>query len=251
MSDLTCRGLTAVRNGQLLFSNVNLEIPNHQITGILGARHSGNYPLLRAFNRMLEIDGPIEISGQVLYQGREVYSPRTNVYEVRRQIVTIPAVPQPLPGSVYDHVSIGLRLRGWTKQVAIAEQVEKALETVGLWEHLKPRLAKRAASLPSEILPRLALATAIAAAPTHILWEEPGAELDPAESDLLYNAIKRLSGEYTFVFATDNPRLLARLSDVTVFMDQGRIIETGRTEDILERPRRPETEKYLTGQLDT
>lgn len=250
MCELTCRNLTAVRNGQILFSDINLEIPIHQITGILGSRHSGNYYLLRALNRMLEIDGPIEISGQVFYNGQEVYHPKTNVYELRKNIVTIPEVPQPLPGSVYDHVSIGLRLRGWTKQVAIAEQVEKALQTVGLWDELKPRLAKRAASLPANILPRLALATAIAAAPTHILWQEPGVELDPVESDLLYSAIRRLSGEYTFVFATENPNLLARLSDVTVFMEEGRIIETGRTEEILERPRRPETERYLTGQLD-
>lgn len=246
MSDLRCQDLTIVRNGQTLLSGVTLEIPSHTVVGFLGDTDSGIYPLLRALNRMLELDGPIDVSGQVYYRDQEVYSPRTKPNEIRRMVVTIPTHPQPLPGSIYHHVSAGLRIRGWTRQIAIAERVEWALEAVGLWRQLRSVLSQPAASLSPKLIPRLALATAIAPKPSHILWAEPGTGLDPVESDLLYTAIHRLAGDFTFVIATSQIQHLARLCDLTVFMKDGRVIEVNSTLQILERPKEKETELFIT-----
>ncbi len=246
MSELRCHDLTVVQNGQTLFSNVTLDFPGQQVIGLLGDRNSGVFPLLRALNRMLELDGPIDVSGQAYYQDKEIYSRRTKVNVIRQMVVTIPTNPLPLPGSIYDHVAAGLKIRGWSRPVAMAERVEAALEAVRLWDRLRPLLNQPAASLSPELMPRLALAAALAAKPTHILWAEPGAGLDPIESDLLFDAIRRAAQEHTLIIATSQIQHLARLSDITVFMQNGEVVEVNQTARILERPNERATELFIT-----
>ena len=206
MSELRCQDFTVVQNGRTLFSNVTIDFPDQQVTGLLGDRNSGILALLRALNRMLELDGPIDVSGQVFYKGQKVYSRKTKPQEIRKMVVTIPSNPLPLPGSIYDHVATGLRIRRWSRPVAMADRVEQALEAVDLWEELGPRLSEPAASVCPAQIPRLALASALAVSPTHILWAEPGGGLDPVETDLLDKALRRASSKCTVIIATNQVR---------------------------------------------
>ena len=162
-------------------------------------------------------------------------------------VVTIPSNPLPhCRGSIYDHVATGLRIRRWSRPVAMADRVEQALEAVDLWEELGPRLSEPAASVCPAQIPRLALASALAVSPPHILWAEPGGGLDPVETDLLDKALRRASSKCTVIIATNQVRQLARLTDVTIFVHRGQVVEISPTAQVLERPANSATERFIT-----
>lgn len=235
--------------GKNAVNKVNAEIQKNQITAIMGPSGCGKSTLLRAINRMHELYPDIRISGEILLDNQNIL--KMNPMEVRRMTGMVFQRPNPFPTmSIYDNVIAGYKLNGihMTKKEK-DELVESCLTNVGLWEEVKDSLFKKGTFLSGGQQQRLCIARALALKPEVLLMDEPTSALDPIATNRIEELLLRLKQEFTIVIVTHNMSQAARVSDYSMFMYLGELIEYDQTQLMFTNPRDKRTEEYLTGQF--
>jgi phosphate transport system ATP-binding protein len=237
-----------------VLKDVDSEIPQNRVTAIMGPSGCGKTTLIRAINRMNEVIKGSRTSGEIYIDGRNIYDSDTNVYELRRKVGMVFQRPNPLPKSIYDNIAFGPKIHkkhshATSRVKRFDEIVEKSSKEAALWDEIKDRLHDSAFSLSGGQQQRLCIARALAVNPEIILMDEPCSALDPAATAKIEQLIRELAENYTVIIVTHNMQQAARVSDFTVFLYLGKVIEYGKTKNIFENPENELTEKYITGEF--
>lgn len=230
--------------------NINLSIEANAVTAIIGPSGCGKSTFVRCLNRMHELVPGSSSSGQVLLDGRDIYSKEVDPVLIRRRVGMVFQKPNPFPTmSIYDNVAAGLRLTGLKRGKNLDDVVKRSLEQATLWDEVKDDLKKPGTSISGGQQQRLCIARAIALQPEVILMDEPCSALDPAATAKIEELIVTLKQDYTVVIVTHNMQQAARVSDFTAFLYIGELVEYGSTKNIFENPKSELTEKYITGRF--
>ncbi len=227
--------------------DINLSIPEKQVTAFIGPSGCGKSTLLRCFNRLNDLIDICRIEGEILLNGRDIYASDVDVAELRRTVGIVFQKPNPFPKSIYENVAYGLRIQGIKKRRQLDETVEWALKAAALWDEVKNRLNDAAFGLSGGQQQRLIIARAIAVQPEFLLLDEPCSSLDPISTLKVEELITELKSQYTIIMVTHNMQQAARVSDYTAFMHMGELVEFGATDQIFTNPRAKKTEDYITG----
>jgi phosphate transport system ATP-binding protein len=229
--------------------HVSLEIPENRVTAFIGPSGCGKSTLLRTFNRMFELYPEQRAAGEILLQGENLLTSRQDVSLIRARIGMVFQKPTPFPMSIYDNIAFGVRLFEDLPRARMDERVEWALTKAALWREVKDKLRQNGNSLSGGQQQRLCIARGIAVRPEILLLDEPCSALDPISTAKIEELIGELKGDYTVVMVTHNMQQAARVSDYTAYMYLGEMVEFGETERIFLKPRRKETEDYITGRF--
>lgn len=235
--------------GKNAVNHVNADIKKNRITAIMGPSGCGKSTLLRALNRMHELYPDIRISGEILMDNRNIL--KMNPMEVRRMAGMVFQRPNPFPTmSIFDNVIAGYKLNGiHLKKKEKEEIVETCLTNVGLWDEVKDALFKKGTFLSGGQQQRLCIARALALKPEVLLMDEPTSALDPIATNRIEELLLELKKEFTIIIVTHNMSQAARISDYSMFMYLGELIEYDKTRIMFTNPRDKRTEEYLTGQF--
>ena len=235
--------------GKNAVNHVNADIKKNRITAIMGPSGCGKSTLLRAINRMHELYPDIRISGEILMDNRNIL--KMNPREVRRMAGMVFQRPNPFPTmSIFDNVIAGYKLNGIRlKKKEKEEIVETCLTNVGLWNEVKDALFKKGTFLSGGQQQRLCIARALALKPEVLLMDEPTSALDPIATNRIEELLLELKKEFTIIIVTHNMSQAARISDYSMFMYLGELIEYDKTRIMFTNPRDKRTEEYLTGQF--
>ena len=244
---LEAEELGVAYDGEPAVRDISLEIPRNRVVAFIGPSGCGKSTLLRCFNRMNDLIPAAEVTGRVLFHGRDLYEPGVDPVEVRRRIGMVFQKPNPFPKSVYENVAFGLRVNGYRGDVE--EKVEWALRHSALWDEVKDRLGESALDLSGGQQQRLCIARALAVEPEILLMDEPASALDPIATGRIEDLIADLKQQYTIVIVTHNMQQAARVSDYTAFLYMGELIEYGDTDRLFTNPREERTEQYITGRF--
>ncbi|MFN3956111.1 MAG: phosphate ABC transporter ATP-binding protein PstB [Tepidimonas ignava] len=229
--------------------NISMGIPKGRVVAFIGPSGCGKSTLLRCFNRMNDLVDNCRIEGEILHEGVNIYDRSVNVAQLRRRIGMVFQKPNPFPKSIYENVAYGLRLLGVKNKAYIDEVVEKSLRGAALWDEVKDRLDANGLSLSGGQQQRLVIARAIALEPDVLLLDEPCSALDPISTAKIEELLIQLKEKYTIVIVTHNMQQAARVSDYTAYMYLGDLVEYDATDNIFTRPKRQETEDYITGRF--
>ena len=235
-------------NNQALY-DIDLGITEKSITAFIGPSGCGKSTLLKTFNRMNDLVKDVHITGEVLYNGQDIYAPEVEVSELRRQIGMVFQKPNPFPMSIYDNVAYGPRTHGIRKREELDEIVECSLRDAAIWDEVKDRLRKNALGLSGGQQQRLCIARALAVQPNVLLMDEPTSALDPISTSKIEELTMELKEKYTIVIVTHNMQQAVRISDQTAFFLLGKLIEFGNTEALFSQPKEKKTEDYITGRF--
>ena len=229
--------------------DVNIEIPEHEITALIGPSGCGKSTFLKTLDRMNDLVPGIKITGSVQYRGMEIYDPSVDVTWLRKQIGMVFQKPNPFPMSIYDNVAYGPRTHGIRNKVKLDEIVEKSLRGAAIWDEVKDRLKKSALGLSGGQQQRLCIARALAVEPDILLMDEATSALDPISTSKIEDLAMELKQDYTIIMVTHNMQQAARISDNTAFFLLGEMVECGKTEQIFSMPKDKRTEDYITGRF--
>jgi len=224
---------------------VTLNIPRNQVTALIGASGCGKSTLLRTVNRMNDLVPDVSVTGEVEYDGVQLYGADVDPVEVRRRIGMVFQKANPFPKSVYENVAFGPRLTGFKGDMDAL--VERALRSAALWEEVSDKLRQSGLGLSGGQQQRLCIARALATEPSVLLMDEPTSALDPMATDKIERLIDELKRDYTVVIVTHNMQQAGRVSDRTAFMHLGRLVEEGPTDQIFFNPKHEMTERYVSG----
>jgi len=233
---------------QALFQ-VSLIIPSCSVVALIGPSGCGKSTFLRALNRMNDLIEGTRHDGAVILDGEEVHKPTVSLIDLRRRVGMVFQKSNPFPKSVFENVAFGPRVAGVRSRALLAEIVEHSLRRAALWDEIKDRLEDSALNLSGGQQQRLCIARALATDPEVLLLDEPASALDPASTARIEDLVFELKRDYTIVIVTHNMQQAARVSDLTAFFYQGRLIEAGSTEMIFTRPLVKQTEDYITGRF--
>lgn len=249
-SIVSIQNLEAFFGASRIVKGVSIEVlPNH-VVALIGPSGCGKSTLLRCLNRLHEETPGATVKGQVLLQGRNIYSGELDPVEVRSHIGMVFQKPNPFPSmSIFDNVAAGLTLRGVRKKSLIMDVVEESLKKAALWNEVKDKLKAPGMSLSGGQQQRLCIARALAISPPVILMDEPTSALDPISTAKIEELIAELKKTITIVIVTHNMHQAARVSDETAFMYLGDLIEFGSTNQIFTNPHDKRTEAYITGRF--
>jgi len=231
--------------------NINMPVYERKVTSLIGPSGCGKSTYLRCFNRMHDLypgnryDGAIEFHPD----RTDLLSKAVDPIEVRMRISMVFQKPNPFPKSIYENVAYGLRVRGESARSVIDDKVEAALRGAALWGEVKDRLKDLGANLSGGQQQRLCIARALATDPELLLFDEPTSALDPIATANIEELISELKEKVTILIVTHNMQQAARISDYTAYMYLGEMIEFGVTDQIFIKPRRKETEDYITGRF--
>jgi phosphate transport system ATP-binding protein len=229
--------------------SLNLNIPLNRVTAFIGPSGCGKSTFLRWINRMNDLIPGARCDGSMDLHGIDLLDRSMDVVDLRRRVGMVFQKPNPFPKSIYDNIAFGPRLHRKLTRGETDEIVERSLRAAALWDEVKGRLRQSALGLSGGQQQRLCIARAIAVGPEVLLMDEPCSALDPKSTDRIEELIRELRRSYTIVIVTHNMQQAARVSDVTAFFFEGRLIETGPTLDVFTNPRDPETEAYVTGRF--
>ena len=230
-------------------NNVSIDIPEKSITAFIGPSGCGKSTFLKTLNRMNDLIPSVKISGDVLYDGNDIFSKDIDVNELRKDVGMVFQKPNPFPMSIYDNVAYGPRTHGIKNKVQLDEIVERALKDAALWDEVKDRLHKNALGLSGGQQQRLCIARALAVEPKVLLMDEPTSALDPISTSHIEDLVLELKKKYTIVMVTHNMQQALRVSDYTAFFLLGELIEFGKTDEIFNTPKQQKTEDYITGRF--
>ncbi len=219
------------------------------VTALIGPSGCGKSTYLRLFNRMNDLIDNVEISGQVLVDGEDIYSRRVHVDNLRKQVGMVFQKPNPFPKSIYENVAYGLRVNGINDKKFIEERVVSSLEQAALWNEVKDKLNKSAFELSGGQQQRLCIARALAIQPSVLLMDEPASALDPLSTSKIEELIYSLKKDYTIVIVTHNMQQAGRVSDYTAFFYMGTLVEYNETKIIFTNPQNTQTQNYITGRF--
>ena len=229
--------------------NVNIEIPEKSITAFIGPSGCGKSTFLKTLNRMNDLIPGVKITGDIRYEGTDIFSREVDVNNLRKEIGMVFQKPNPFPMSIYDNIAYGPRTHGITNRVELDEIVERALRDAAIWDEVKDRLKKNALGMSGGQQQRLCIARALAVQPKILLMDEPTSALDPISTSRIEELVMELKEKYTIVMVTHNMQQAVRVSDYTAFFLLGELVEFGKTDDIFSQPQDKRTEDYITGRF--
>ena len=227
--------------------NINIDIPEKSITALIGPSGCGKSTFLKSLNRMQDLVPGVKITGDLRYEGKDIFECEVN--NLRKEIGMVFQKPNPFPMSIYDNIAYGPRTHGITNKAQLDEIVEKSLRGASIWDEVKDRLKKNALGMSGGQQQRLCIARALAVEPKVLLMDEPTSALDPISTSRIEDLAMELKEKYTIVIVTHNMQQAVRISDQTAFFLLGDLVEFGKTEDIFSQPRDKRTEDYITGRF--
>ena len=229
--------------------DINLDIPEKSITALIGPSGCGKSTFLKTLDRMNDLIPGVKITGEVRYDGQDIYAPGVDVNELRRAIGMVFQKPNPFPMSIYDNVAYGPRTHGVRNKAKLDDLVERSLRGAAIWDEVKDRLRKNALGLSGGQQQRLCIARALAVEPRVLLMDEPTSALDPISTSKIEELAAQLKERYTIVIVTHNMQQAVRISDRTAFFLLGELIECDGTEKLFSAPSDKRTEDYITGRF--
>ena len=248
-SKISVKNLNFYYGKFLALKNINLEIPEKKVTAFIGPSGCGKSTLLRIFNRMYELYPEQRAEGEIMFDGENLLTSKKDVALIRSKVGMVFQKPTPFPMSIYDNIAFGVKLFEDLSRTDMDERVEWALRKAALWGEVKEKLNQSGSSLSGGQQQRLCIARGIAIKPEVLLLDEPCSALDPISTAKVEELITELKNDYTVVMVTHNMQQAARCSDYTAYMYLGDLMEFGVTEDIFFKPKRKETEDYITGRF--
>ena len=249
MSIITVKELCLWYGEHQALKDVSIEIPEKSITAFIGPSGCGKSTFLKTLNRMNDLIPGVKITGDIRYEGTDIFSKEVDVNNLRKEIGMVFQKPNPFPMSIYDNIAYGPRTHGITNRVELDEIVERALRDAAIWDEVKDRLQKNALGMSGGQQQRLCIARALAVQPKILLMDEPTSALDPISTSRIEELVMELKEKYTIVMVTHNMQQAVRVSDYTAFFLLGELVEFGRTDDIFSQPKDQRTEDYITGRF--
>ena len=229
--------------------DINLEIQEHGITAFIGPSGCGKSTLLRTLDRMNDLVEGCRIDGKILLDGKDIFGPDMDVFELRKRVGMVFQKPNPFPMSVYDNIAYGPRTHGIRNHSELDGIVEKSLRDAAIWDEVKDRLKKSALGLSGGQQQRLCIARALANEPEVLLMDESTSALDPISTAKIEDLAVELKEKYTVIMVTHNMQQAVRVSDKTAFFLLGELVEFGDTDKIFSMPKDKRTEEYITGRF--
>ena len=248
-SKLRVRGLNFFYGASHTLKNIDMDVPERQVTAIIGPSGCGKSTLLRVFNRIYAIYPGLEARGEVLMDGENILDPRYPLNRLRSKVGMVFQKPVPFPMSIYENIAYGIRHHERLGKTDMDIRVEQALHQAALWDEAKDKLKQSALGLSGGQQQRLCIARAVALKPDVLLLDEPTSALDPIATGRIEQLVEELKRDFTIVIVTHNMQQAARVSDKTAFMYLGELIEFGDTEKIFTKPDKKQTEDYITGRF--
>ncbi len=230
-------------------NDINMEVREKSITALIGPSGCGKSTFLKSLNRMNDLIQNVKITGEIKYNGNDIYSSDININELRREIGMVFQKPNPFPMSIYDNVAYGPRTHGIKGRAKLDEIVEKSLRNAAIWDEVKDRLKKSALGLSGGQQQRLCIARALAVEPKVLLMDEPTSALDPISTSKVEDLAVELKNNYSIIMVTHNMQQAARISDYTAFFYLGELIEMNETDILFSTPFDKRTEDYITGRF--
>ena len=229
--------------------NINLDINENSVTAFIGPSGCGKSTLLRTLNRMYDLYPGQRAEGEIMFKGKNILDAKQDLNLLRARIGMVFQKPTPFPMSIYDNIAFGVRLYEDLSRSEMDERVEWALQKAAIWNEVKDKLGQSGLSLSGGQQQRLCIARGIAVKPAILLLDEPTSALDPISTGKVEELVATLKSEYTVVIVTHNMQQAARVSDYTAYMYLGDLVEFGDTEQVFFKPKRKETEDYITGRF--
>ena len=246
---ITAKNLCLWYGSAQALKNINIQIPENNITALIGPSGCGKSTFLKTLNRMNDLLPGVKITGEVRYLDTDIFAPGLDVNALRKEIGMVFQKPNPFPMSIYDNIAYGPRTHGVKNKAKLDELVEQSLRGAAIWDEVKDRLKKNALGLSGGQQQRLCIARALAVEPKVLLMDEPTSALDPISTSKIEELAMQLKERYTIVIVTHNMQQAVRISDRTAFFLLGELIECGETERLFSQPEDRRTEDYITGRF--
>ena len=228
---------------------VNLDVARRKVTAFIGPSGCGKSTLLRTFNRMFDLYPGQRAEGQILIRGKNILDADQDVNLLRAKVGMVFQKPTPFPMTIFENIAFGVRLYETMDARAMEERVEWALRKAALWEEVRDKLGQSGLSLSGGQQQRLCIARMVAVKPEVLLLDEPTSALDPISTAKVEELVNELKADYTIAIVTHNMQQAARISDYTAYMYLGELVEFGKTDEIFIKPKKKETEDYITGRF--
>ena len=246
---ITVKDLCLWYGSHKALKDININIPDQSITALIGPSGCGKSTFLKTLNRMNDLIPDVKITGDVRYQGKDIFGADVDVSQLRREIGMVFQKPNPFPMSIYDNIAYGPRTHGIKGKVQLDEIVERSLRDAAIWDEVKDRLKKNALGLSGGQQQRLCIARALAVEPNVLLMDEPTSALDPISTSKIEELAMELKEKYTIVIVSHNMQQAVRISDNTAFFLRGELVEYDNTEKLFSTPEDQRTEDYITGRF--
>ena len=248
MADIiTAKNLCLWYGDTQALKSINIAVPEHSITALIGPSGCGKSTFLKTLNRMNDLIPGVRITGDVRYEGKDIFQAEVN--NLRKEVGMVFQKPNPFPMSIYDNIAYGPRTHGVRSKARLDEIVEKSLRDAAIWDEVKDRLNKSALGMSGGQQQRLCIARALAVEPEVLLMDEPTSALDPISTSKVEELATELKEKYTIVMVTHNMQQAARISDKTAFFLLGELVEMGPTERVFATPVDKRTEDYISGRF--
>ncbi len=248
MGIITAKNLNLWYTTNHALKDINIELPERQITALIGPSGCGKSTFLKSLNRMNDLVEGCRIEGEICLDGVDIYKDM-DVNILRKKVGMVFQKPNPFPMSIYDNIAYGPRIHGIKSKVQLDEIVERSLRQAAIWDECKDRLKKSALGMSGGQQQRLCIARALAVEPDILLMDEPTSALDPISTSKIEDLAVELKEKYTIVMVTHNMQQAARIADKTAFFLLGEVIEFNETEKMFSSPTDKRTEDYITGRF--
>ena len=248
MSIIETKNLELYYGENRALKGIDMLIEKNEVTALIGPSGCGKSTFLRTINRMNDLIDTVRVTGEVLFEGKNIYKDYDEI-SLRKRIGMVFQKPNPFPMSIYDNIVYGPRIHGIKDKRTLDEIVERSLKGAALWDEIKDRLKKSALGLSGGQQQRLCIARTLAVSPEIVLMDEPTSALDPISTSKVEELMGVLKENYTVIIVTHNMQQAGRIADKTAFFLNGEVIEFGKTDDIFTKPRDKRTEDYITGRF--
>ena len=248
MSIIETKNLDLYYGTNKALKNINMNINQNEVTALIGPSGCGKSTFLRTLNRMNDLIEGVKVTGEVLFEGKNIYDDYDEI-ALRKRVGLVFQKANPFPMSIYDNIAYGPKIHGIKDKKTLDEIVERSLMGAALWDETKDRLKKSALGLSGGQQQRLCIARTLAVSPEVILMDEPTSALDPISTSKVEELMDELKKKYTVIIVTHNMQQAGRIADKTAFFLNGEVIEFGKTEDIFYKPKDKRTEDYITGRF--
>ncbi|MBQ8740041.1 MAG: phosphate ABC transporter ATP-binding protein [Clostridia bacterium] len=248
MGIITARNLNLWYGNNHALKDINIELPECQITALIGPSGCGKSTFLKTLNRMNDLVEGCKIEGNILFDGTDIYKDM-DINILRKKVGMVFQKPNPFPMSIYDNIAYGPRIHGIKSKVKLDEIVGRSLRQAAIWDECKDRLKKSALGMSGGQQQRLCIARALAVEPEILLMDEPTSALDPISTSKIEDLAMELKEKYTIIMVTHNMQQAARIADKTAFFLLGEIVEFDETDKMFSAPGDKRTEDYITGRF--
>lgn len=229
--------------------HICVDLPANEITALIGPSGCGKSTFLKTLNRMQDLVPSVKITGEVLYDGSNIYDPSVDVTWLRKRVGMVFQKANPFPMSIYDNIAYGPRTHGIRSKAKLDEIVEKSLRDAAIWDEVKDRLKTSALGMSGGQQQRLCIARALAVEPDILLMDESTSALDPISTGKIEELALQLKEKYTVIMVTHNMQQAARVSDRCAFFLLGELVEFDKTGTMFSTPKDQRTEDYITGRF--